>query len=195
MIKNTTRWPANTGIFLPINKYFDQFLQTVENETSFESKFQRFSTNINSTTDFYILCKRGASRFSVEKFCFAVPKKFVGEPFCFQKISSIEKVYGLRGGGLGVARFSLVLIKFKNAGKSSASNPYLALQNRNFLPTVPWEQLSYNEVEASIFMARQRFEPGPTACEMFDLTPLRIYFSLIVGKNKLIKKRNTILLY
>ena len=36
------------------------------------------------------------SWFSVESFCPAVPKKFVGEPFYaeFQKISSSEKVYG-----------------------------------------------------------------------------------------------------
>ena len=40
--------------FLPNYRAFDQFLQTVrKREYCFQSSFQRFSTNINSLTDFY----------------------------------------------------------------------------------------------------------------------------------------------
>ena len=42
------------------------------------------------------MLQRVMSRFSVEIFCFPVPKPFVEEPFCavFQKLSDGEKVYG-----------------------------------------------------------------------------------------------------
>ena len=49
------------------------------------------------------------SRFFIEFFCLAVPKNFVGEPFCavFHKISGSEKSLRIRGGGGGGSRFSL----------------------------------------------------------------------------------------
>ena len=46
--------------FSPNYKYFDQLVQTVKNETTvLNLVFKGFFTNINSTTDLYILCKRG----------------------------------------------------------------------------------------------------------------------------------------
>ena len=51
------------------------------------------------------MLKWGMSRFSVETFCLAVPKNFVGETFCavFQKIVGHEKFYGSEG----KSRFSI----------------------------------------------------------------------------------------
>ena len=42
----------------------------------FKTSFRRFSTNINSTTSFYIFCKRGASRLFVEIFLSHSTEKF-----------------------------------------------------------------------------------------------------------------------
>ena len=50
------------------------------------------------------MLQRVMSRFSVESFCFTVPKISVGESFTVASISGIEKVW-IRGGG--VSRFSV----------------------------------------------------------------------------------------
>ena len=41
--------------------------------------------------------KGGVSRYSVEVFCFTVPKKFVGEPFSVSLILGVEKFYASEG--------------------------------------------------------------------------------------------------
>ena len=47
-----------------------------------KSSLRKFSTNINSATDFYILCKRGGYHdFSFTMFCLTIPKNFVGQHF------------------------------------------------------------------------------------------------------------------
>ena len=61
--------------FSPNYKYFDQLLQTVKNKTTVLILIFRVFTNINSTTDFWTLCKR-VSWFSVEKFSSHSAKKF-----------------------------------------------------------------------------------------------------------------------
>ena len=53
--------------FYPNYKYFDQFLQTVENKTTVLILGSKEFLQINSTTDFCTLYKR-VSRFSLEKF-------------------------------------------------------------------------------------------------------------------------------
>ena len=58
-----------------------------------KSSLRKLSTNINSTTDFYILCTCGYHDFLSELFCLTVAKKFVGEPFRVSLISGIEKIY------------------------------------------------------------------------------------------------------
>ena len=86
--------------------------------------------------------KRGKSRFSIENFCLAVPKNFVGEPLCavFQKIFRSKKCKDKRGGRReGVSRFSAVIIK--NVDEGWDSSPYLPLQTTVVLPTVPWQPL------------------------------------------------------
>ena len=76
--------------FWPNCKYFDRLLQTVKNETVLRLIFKGFSTNINSTTDFYNLCKRGG---------ISVPKNFVGEPFGVSENFGYRKILCIRGGG------------------------------------------------------------------------------------------------
>ena len=65
LVKRLTRRPASIGIFFGQLQII--WLLTVKNETSFEFSFQRFFTNINSTTDSWTLFRR-VSRFSVEFF-------------------------------------------------------------------------------------------------------------------------------
>ena len=53
--------------------------------------FRMFPVAINSLDN-----KGGVSRFSVEKFCFTMPKTFARKLFCvvFHETSGIEKDYG-----------------------------------------------------------------------------------------------------
>ena len=62
-----------------------------------KSSLRKLSTNINSTSDFYILCAWGYHDFSSELFCLTVAKKIVGEPFRVSLISGIEKTYASEG--------------------------------------------------------------------------------------------------
>ena len=62
-----------------------------------KSSLRKLSTNINSTTDFYILCTWGYHDFSSELFCLTVAKKIVGQPFRVSLISGIEKFYASEG--------------------------------------------------------------------------------------------------
>ena len=60
-------------------------------------------SNINSSNDFYILCKRGGGShdFSFKFFGFTVPKISLGNTSVFQKISGIQKFHASeRGGGI-----------------------------------------------------------------------------------------------
>ena len=86
--------------FSPNCKYFDQLLQTVKNEsTVLNLVFKGFFTNINSTIDFYTLCKR-VSRFSVENFLSHNAEKFRRRTLLFQKKNLVTKnVTDKRGGG------------------------------------------------------------------------------------------------
>ena len=71
-IRKLTRRPAKTAIFFArIEKIWSTYINSYKRDDSLKSKFRRFSTNIKSTTDFYILCKRFRSKFFV-----SVPKKF-----------------------------------------------------------------------------------------------------------------------
>ena len=83
--------------FSPNYKYFDQLLQTVENNC-FDISLQRVFTNIYSTTDFCTLCKR-VSRFSVEKILSHGAEKFRrGTLLCFTKFLIPKNVRDNRGG-------------------------------------------------------------------------------------------------
>ena len=78
---------------------FPQFLShsTESFRTGTLVYFRKFRVSKN------FMLERVMSRFSVELFCLAVPKNFIGQPFCsmFQKISGSEKVHDKRGGGGG----------------------------------------------------------------------------------------------
>ena len=55
--------------------------------------------NTDSTTDFYILFKRGGYHdFSFKIFCLTVPKISLGNTSVYQKISAIEKFYASQRG-------------------------------------------------------------------------------------------------
>ena len=80
--------------FSPNYKYFDQLLQTVKNKNyCFEFSFQRFFTNINSTTDFCVICLYAkVSRVSVENFLFDSAEIFRrGTLLCFRKFWVLKK--------------------------------------------------------------------------------------------------------
>ena len=62
---------------------------------------RKFSTNINSTTDFYILCTTFRSIFFVSQY----RKILLGNTSVYQKISGSEKFYASEEGE-GVSRFS-----------------------------------------------------------------------------------------
>ena len=62
-----------------------------------KSSLRKLSTDINSTTDFCILCTWGYHDFSSELFCLTVAKRIVGEPFRVSLISGIEKIYASEG--------------------------------------------------------------------------------------------------
>ena len=78
--------------FSPEYKNFDQHMQTVKKDKkrdySLKSSFRRFFTNINSNTNFYIMCKRLRSIF-----LFQYRKTSWGNPFVFPKIWGFEKFY------------------------------------------------------------------------------------------------------
>ena len=65
--------------------------------------------NTDSTTDFYILFKRGGYHdFSFKIFCLTETKISLGNTSVYQKISAIEKFYASeRERGGGVSRFSV----------------------------------------------------------------------------------------
>ena len=64
--------------------------------------------------------------------------------------------------------------KVKNVGKGWESNPFLSLENPVVQPLCHGNNWNFWQMSAKSwkFMARQRFEPEPTAWEMFVLTPL-----------------------
>ena len=102
---------------------------------------QKFSTNINSTTHFYILCKRvGVSWFSVEYFLSHSTKKFRRVTIPGFRIILVSKVFMHKS---LVSWFSVVWITLKDVREGCDSNPYLAPQNVVVLPTVPCEQLDF----------------------------------------------------
>ena len=84
--------------FSPNYKYFDQFLQTVQNKTTVSILVFKEFLQINSTTDFSTLCKR-VSRFSLEKFSSHSAEKFRrGTLLCFRKFLLSKNVRDKRGG-------------------------------------------------------------------------------------------------
>ena len=60
-----------------------------------ESTSQRFDSNNNSTTGFYVLWKRNFyHHVFATYFSLTVPKNFISEPFCVSEISVVEKFSG-----------------------------------------------------------------------------------------------------
>ena len=79
-----------------------------------KSSLRKFSTNIKSTTDFYILCKRGGYHdFSFNFFCLTVPKNFVGEHFGVTKIFRYRKILRIREGGITFLRRKLIVSQYR----------------------------------------------------------------------------------
>ena len=75
-----------------------------------KSSFRRFSTNINSATDFHIFCKSFRSNF----FSHSTEKLRRGTLLCFRKIL-LSKIFMHRGGGITVlSNFFLCLAVPKN---------------------------------------------------------------------------------
>ena len=66
-------------------------------------------------------------------------KNVVGEPFLVSEKFWDRNFWCIRA----VSRFSVVILKFKDARKGWDANSYLALQNPVVLSTVPWELLEF----------------------------------------------------
>ena len=83
--------------FSPNYKYFDQFLQTVENKTTvLISVFKEFlPTSIWPLIS--VLCAKRYHDFPSELFCLTIPKNFVGEPFDVSEIFWYRKILCFRG--------------------------------------------------------------------------------------------------
>ena len=78
--------------------------------------------------------------------------------------------------------------------KRQCSNPCQRLQIPVVLPTVPTGFLTYfSEAKISKLLARQKFEPGPTAWEVFVLTrqpkPFIMTYNFAKYTRKKIEKR------
>ena len=164
-----------TAYFSPNYKYFDQLLQTVKNETTVLNLVLKGFLQTSILPLIYIFYekkKRGYHDFPLKIFCLTVPKNFVGELFCVSENFCYRKFSCIGGGE--VSRFSVVLVKLKNVGEGWDSNPYLALQNPDVLPTVLWEQLEFltNVSEIIKIYDPTEIRTGPTAWEMVVLTPL-----------------------
>ena len=81
--------------FSPNYKIFDQFLKKLKYEATVLGLVFKCFQNINSTTDFYFLCKRNAITFFRWKlFVSQCQKVWLGNPLVFQRVSVIEKLYG-----------------------------------------------------------------------------------------------------
>ena len=98
-----TRQLASTGIlFAGIQIFRSTFAHSWKRDYCLNSCLPKFSTNIISTTDFYVL-RTFRSKFFVSKY----RKISLGNTSVYQKISGIENFYASeRGGGGGrVSRF------------------------------------------------------------------------------------------
>ena len=93
--------------FSPNYKYFDQLLQTVKNKTTVLILVFKEFLQINSTTDFWTLCKR-VSQFSLKNFSSHSAEKFRRGTLlcCVSENFRLPKSLCIRGGG-GVSRFSV----------------------------------------------------------------------------------------
>ena len=107
--------PLAPAYFSQEHKYFDQHLPTVKNERDYclKSSLRKFSTNINSTTDFYILCKRGGSRLFVQNFLSHSTEKFRwGTLRCIRKFRVAKNFMHQREGGIKFLRRKLFVTQY-----------------------------------------------------------------------------------
>ena len=106
--KNFVREPFSVSLISGIKNYFciREGVTTFLGPKIFVTQYQKSSlrkcfTNINSTTDFYILCKRvGYHDFSLKMFCLTIPKNFVGEHFGSSENFGYRKILCFREGGI-----------------------------------------------------------------------------------------------
>ena len=108
----TTRRPASTGIFFAqLQIFWSTFANNKNWYYCFEFSFQRFSTNINATTDFYISCKKGGYHdFLLNFFCLAVKIR------CSRKFSVWKNFMHKRGEEV-VSPFSVDNVLFHKTEK------------------------------------------------------------------------------
>ena len=98
---NTTRRPASTGIFFAGTQRFRSiFAHSQKRDYCLKSSLRKFSTNVNSTTDFYVLCKRGGITTFRSKFFVSQYRKISGNTSVYQKILGSEKFYASERGGV-----------------------------------------------------------------------------------------------
>ena len=130
--------------------------------------FKGFFRNINSTTDFYTLCKRGYHDFPSKIFCLTVPKNFEGEPFLVsENFWYRNKLFMHKRGA--VSRFSVIIIMLKNVDKGWDSSPYQPLRNDVVLPTVPWDTLEFLTNVSEIIKIFGTTETGLRTCRFRNL--------------------------
>ena len=93
-----TAWEHSTGIFFAhLQIFWSNFANGWKQNYCFDTSFQRILTNINSTTDFYTLC-RGVSRFCDETFSSHSAEKVCrGTRLCFRNFRVSENSKHKRG--------------------------------------------------------------------------------------------------
>ena len=96
---NITRRPASTGIFFAGKQTFwSTFAHSYKRDYCSKSSLRKFSTKNNSTTAFYILCKRRGTTVFLQIFCLTLPRNFVGEQFGVSEKNVYRKILCIKMG-------------------------------------------------------------------------------------------------
>ena len=109
-----SRWPSSTGIFFArIQIFRSKFAHSLKRDYRSKSSLRKFFTNINSTTDFYILCKRWGIATSVQNFLSHSTKKFRwGTIRCIRKFR-VSKNFMHQRGGITILRWKLFVTQYQ----------------------------------------------------------------------------------
>ena len=103
LLNQKTRRPASTDIFFAgIQVFCSTFAHSYKRYYCLKSSLRMFSTNINSTTDIFILCTTIRSKIFVSQ----NQKVSLGNTSVYQKFLGSEKLYASEKGE-GVSRFSV----------------------------------------------------------------------------------------
>ena len=96
--KTRTRGPASASVFFAqVQIFWSKFANSLKRDYCLKSSFRRFSTNINSTSYFYILWKRGYHDFSLKFLSHGTEKLCWGTIQCIRKFRLSKKFFAWEG--------------------------------------------------------------------------------------------------